>query len=96
MQNKDSVDIVERFFLAIDSMKRDRIIGGLSPFCVKYSIDRRNLYQLKKDKSRDIFQVSWLFYLVRDFGVSADWLLTGNGNLYRKKPQENRKNVKCE
>ena len=94
MQNRDSEDIVGRFFLAVETMKRDRVLGGLTPFCTRYGIDKRNLYKLREDKSRDIFQVAWLGYLVRDFGVSADWLLAGTGDFYRKKPQENRKRVK--
>lgn len=32
--------------------------------------------------SRDIFQPAWLTYLVRDFGVSAAWLLTGVGGMF--------------
>ena len=94
MQNKDSVDIIERFFIAIETMKRDRVLGGLTPFCERYAIDRRNVYKLKEDKSRDIFQTGWLLYLVRDFGISADWLLTGSGDFYREKPHENRKRYK--
>ena len=91
MQNKDSTEIIERFFLAIETMKHDRVLGGLTPFCARYGIDKRNLYKLRDDKTRDIFQAAWLQYLVRDYGISADWLLTGVGDFYRKKPQENRK-----
>lgn len=91
MQNKDSSEIVGRFFLAIETMKRDRVIGGLTPFCSQYGIDKRNLYKLREDMTRDIFQVAWLFYLVRDYGINADWLLSGTGDFYREKPQENRK-----
>lgn len=94
MQNRDSSEIVGRFFLAIETLKRDRVLGGLTPFCARYGVDKRNLYKLKEDTTRDIFQVAWLLYLVRDFGVNSDWLITGTGDFYRKKPQENRKRTK--
>ena len=38
---------------------------------------------LEKDPSRDIFQPAWLTYLVEDYGVSAQWLLTGVGEFYK-------------
>ena len=95
MQNKDSEAIVGRFFLAIETMKRDKVLGGLTPFCARYGIDKRNLYKLKDDRTRDIFQVGWLLYLVRDFGINPDWLLAGTGDFYREKPRENRKRKKA-
>ncbi len=94
MQSKDSIEIVSRFFLAIETLKRDRILGGLYPFCQRYGLDHRNLCKLRDDNSRGIFQVGWLLYLVRDFGVNSDWLLTGIGDFYKNKPQINRKERK--
>ena len=94
MQSRDSVRITERFFLALDTLKNDRVIRGVATFTRKYGINRRNLYILRHEMERDIFQAAWLAYLVTDYGVSADWLLTGAGPFYRstakktaKKPQ---------
>lgn len=42
---------------------------------------------MEKEPERDIFQVSWLSYLVRDYGVSPMWLLTGFGDFYTKKAE---------
>lgn len=39
---------------------------------------------LEKDPRRDIFQAAWLAYLVKDYKVSAEWLLTGQGNFYKE------------
>lgn len=103
MQNNDSVKIVERFFLALETLKADRLIRGVATFTKKYGINRRNLYILRHETSRDIFQVAWLAYLVNDYGVSADWLLTGAGPFYRlpmkitaEKPQTRSRRAKQE
>lgn len=89
MQSPDSQDVIRRFFAALDAVikNRDNKLRGRATFCRRYDIDRRNLYQLEKDMSRDIFKAAWLTYLVRDFGVSAQWLLTGEGEMMgRRRP----------
>ena len=80
MQNPESEAIVIRFFEALALLKRARVIRGVQTFTRRYGINRRNLYLLQKDPSRDIFQVSWLSRLVADYGVSAEWLLLGSGD----------------
>ena len=50
-------------------------------FTNKYGINRWNLNSLEKDMSRDIFQTAWLSYLVDEYDVSAEWLLTGRGEI---------------
>ena len=88
MQTPDSQAIVRRFFEALYRLKDDRKIRGKQTFTRKYGINRWNLNTLEKEPERDIFQVSWLSYLVRDFGVSPLWLLTGVGDFYQTEKAE--------
>lgn len=86
MQTEDSQKVIRRFFEALDYLKEQKIIRGRQTFTREYGINRRNLYTLEKDLTRDIFQVAWLSYLIKDYGVSATWLLTGRGDIlpYKK------------
>lgn len=72
-------DIVRRFFIALRELIDIGELRGVQTFTRLYQINRRNLYQLEKDPERGIFRVSWLTYLVADFNISAQWLLTGQG-----------------
>jgi len=74
-----SADIVRRFFIAIRELIEMGELRGMQTFTRLYKINRRNLYQLEKEPERSIFRVSWLTYLVEDFNISAQWLLTGRG-----------------
>ncbi|MCQ2058711.1 MAG: hypothetical protein MJY71_02640 [Bacteroidaceae bacterium] len=79
MQTKDSTAVVLRFFEALHILIDTKQIRGKQTFTRLYEINRWNLNTLEKEPTRDIFQPAWLTYLVRDFGCSADWLLTGRG-----------------
>ena len=83
-QTSDSAAIVRRFFLALETLKDTKVIHGLTNFTEEHGINRRNLYQLRKNPERRILQVGWLAYLVNDYGVNAHWLLTGRGNIFGK------------
>lgn len=83
MQTTDSQKIVRRFFEALERLKADKRIRGKQTFTRAYGINRWNMLTLEKDHSRDIFQPAWLTYLVEDYGVSAQWLLTGVGEFYK-------------
>lgn len=91
MQTEASQDVIRRFFEALDTLKKNKVIRGRATFCRRYGINRWNFNTLSKDLSRDIFQTAWLTYLVQDYGVSADWLLTGCGEI-KKKPVGRPKN----
>ena len=84
MQTPDSQEIVKRFFEALYRLKTDRKIRGKQTFTNRYGINRWNMLTLEKEPERDIFQAAWLGYLVRDYGVSPLWLLTGKGDFYEK------------
>lgn len=84
MQTADSQRIIKRFFEALQRLKADRKIRGKQTFTREHEINRWNMNTLEKDPSRDIFQTAWLTYLVEDYNVSAQWLLTGHGNFYKE------------
>lgn len=86
MQTTDSQKIVCRFFEALQRLKEDKKIRGKQTFTRAHGINRWNMLTLEKDHSRDIFQAAWLAYLVQDYGVSAQWLLTGQGDFYKPNP----------
>ena len=75
--------IVERFFSALDALIAKGDMRGVATYCRLYEIDRRNLYAQRKDPDRAIFQTSWLYPLVKDFGVNAEWLITGFGRMFK-------------
>ncbi|MFW5594890.1 MAG: hypothetical protein ACOCOI_07995 [Prevotella sp.] len=72
--------IVERFFHALDLLKERRTIRGKKTFCDRYGINRWNMNTCLAHPDSGMFKLSWLTYLVRDFEVSADWLLLGRGD----------------
>lgn len=84
MQTEESQQVIKRFFEALYKLKADGVIRGKQTFTREFDINRWNLNSLEKDMSRDIFQVAWLTFLVREYKVSARWLLTGLGDFYDK------------
>lgn len=83
MNNPGSQVIVERFFRALYLLKEAKKIRGKKTFSHKYNINHWNLLTLEKDLSSNMFQPVWLYYLVRDYNVSAEWLITGNGEVFK-------------
>ena len=81
----DNTEITLRFFSALDRLKADKVIHGVSNFTARHGIDNRNLYQLRQDPSRGIFKAWWLSVLVTDYGISPEWLLIGKGDMYQTK-----------
>lgn len=79
----DNIEIVGRFFTAIRRLIDDNVIRGVQTFTRRYGINRRNFITLEHEPYRHIFQVCWLAYLVNDYKVSPDWLITGNGSFYQ-------------
>lgn len=74
--------IVARFFEALAWLKESRQIRGVKTFTDRYGIHRRSLQRLQKNPGTNDFKAAWLTYLVTDFGISADWLLTGEGRMH--------------
>lgn len=74
--------IVGRFFEALMWLKESKQIRGVKTFTDRYGIHRRSLQRLQKTPETNDFKAAWLTYLVVDYGISAQWLLTGEGRMH--------------
>ncbi len=84
MQTAESQQVIKRFFEALYALKERKIIRGKQTFTNMYGINRWNMNTLEKKPEKDIFQVAWLTYLVKDFNISPQWLLTGRGDMFQR------------
>lgn len=73
---------MERFYSALDAIIAMKKIRGVATYCRLHDIDRRNFITQRKDPDRGYFQVSWLQPMVKEYGISAKWLLTGIGRMF--------------
>lgn len=75
--------ITKRFFLVLDVTISQRRIRGLKTFTDKHGINYWNFSTLKKEQNKRMIKPEWLAYIVEDFNVNAEWLLTGVGNMFK-------------
>lgn len=80
MQNSKGQAINARFFEALDMLIGTREIHSFHDFCLRNSVDRRNLLRLRDQPTRE-FPMFLLGVVVLQYRISADWLLTGRGQM---------------
>lgn len=74
--------IVGRFFEALDWLKESKQIRGVKTFTDRYGIHRRSLQRLRENPGTNDFKAAWLTFMVVDYGINAQWLLTGEGPMH--------------
>ena len=86
---RECIEISKRFFEALDMIKAQKRIRGMQTFTRQYGENYWNFNTMRKEGAR--IKQEWLTYLVRDYDVSANWLLTGRGDMFTKKIIPNKK-----
>lgn len=80
----DEVAITRRFFTAVDTLKANRVIHGLTDFIERHGLNQSNISVLKNNPEIRGIKSVYLKYLCEDYGVSAYWLLTGKGDMFTR------------
>jgi len=81
MQSEQSQQITKRFFEAFAALKFKGITTK-NKFAVENGINIRNFWKIEKHPELTMIRVTWLQELVLKYNISADWLLTGRGNIF--------------
>lgn len=74
--------IMQRYFQAFDTALEMNRIKSVNAFCTANDINKRHFYVQKAEPYKGYFEVGWLVPLIRDYGVSSAWLLTGVGSMF--------------
>ncbi|MEG1502327.1 MAG: hypothetical protein RR370_02950 [Synergistaceae bacterium] len=80
----EGISVTKRFFEAIDMLKAQKVIRGLQTFTNANSINRWNLNTVKAQPEISVLKPEWIVYLVRDYGISSDWILLGNEPMFKR------------
>ena len=76
-----SQGIKERFFEALDALKSKGVIRGVGTFAKMHGLNAGNLRSLRYKENWSVCS-EYLYYIIRDFGVNSQWLITGQGTMF--------------
>ena len=80
--SETEIAIVERFFYAIEVLKERKVIRGLGTFTRRHNYNQGNMCMVKNNKEKYSLRTEHLANLAQDYGVSCEWLLLGNGEMF--------------
>lgn len=81
--SNEGANITRRFFLALETLQVKKELRGLKSFTDRYGLNYWNVSTLRKEPEKRILKAEWLAYLVSDYNISAEWLLTGRGSMFK-------------
>ena len=91
--NEDALSISGRFFEAIDTLIAQGKMRGLGTFTRTNNLNYGNFFQLRKNQASTILKPEFMMYLCRDYNISAEWLIMGTGEMFKKEVISNLSDV---
>ena len=84
LNSPEATEINKRFFLAIDHLVDIKEIRGLYTFTKKHNLNYLNLYTVRKEPGRRVLKVEYIALLAKDFNISLEYILLGNGPMRKE------------
>lgn len=81
VEGNDHAALNLRFFQALEFLIQAGLLKNKKAFAERYGLNRGNMGTIKSNAEKHAIRPVWLTYLCRDYGVSAQWLLTGRGSI---------------
>lgn len=88
MNTLQSQEVVTRFFEALQHLINSGEIKSRNRYCTKYGFVQSHLWRSERDPGRKLFELAWMIPLVANYGISARWLMTGEGSMVFKSPPD--------
>ena len=82
--SKEGIAITKRFFEAIDMLKAQKRMRGLLTYTKAHDINYWNINTVRNQPEVSVLKPEWIAYLVLDYGISAGWILTGRGGMFKQ------------
>lgn len=74
--------ITERFFHAVEVLRQTGAVRGLGTVTSRCGANYWNVCTVRKEPATRVLKPELLACLVSEFGISARWLLTGEGDIF--------------
>lgn len=74
-------EIKMRFFEVLDTLAANKVIRGVGTFAKMHGLNASNLRNLRYQDNWSV-SAEYIYYIVRDFGINSQWLITGNGPMF--------------
>lgn len=83
MTSVDGIAITNRFFQAIEELKKRKEIRGLGTYTKRYNVNRWNLITLRDNPEKGNLKPEHIAYLIEGYDISPEWILLGRGKMFK-------------
>ena len=85
MNNPESVQIIDRFYQAINMLISNGTLKSKRAFAIDNKIEYTSFSRCETEQESDRFQLVWISYIVTKYPISLEWIMTGKGGMITTK-----------